>query len=136
MWAGDDNGLLRYDGRSWNVPGGAGEIPEEYISDIAEAPDGTLWVVADGALYQLEGEQWRRFEWPGGWLDNMAVAPDGTVWAGHEGLGHFDPHTGSWQTFGVADGLVHHVVEAIYVTPDGAVWVGTKGGIGRYIPQQ
>lgn len=134
LWVGGEDALVRYDGSDWNAPTASGD-PPEYVSDIAEAPDGSLWVVADGALYHLDGNQWIQFSWPGeGWMETLAIGPDGTVWAGHEDLGHFDPSSGVWETFTTADGLVHHQVEAIYVTPDGVVWVGTIGGVSRYVP--
>jgi ligand-binding sensor domain-containing protein len=102
---------------------------------MAEAPDGSLWVTADGDLYRFEGEQWSRFEWPGsGWVESVAVAPDGAVWAGYEGLGRFDPATGTWRIFTTDDGLVHQEVRAIHITPEGVVWVGTPSGISRYVP--
>jgi ligand-binding sensor domain-containing protein len=126
--------LVRFDGADWVTPDVSGSAPG-WVDDMAEAPDGSLWVTADGELYHLDGGRWSRFAWPGGgWVESVAVAPDGAVWAGYEGLGRFDPSTGVWQTFSTDDGLAHQEVQAIHVTSEGVVWVGTRGGISRYVP--
>jgi len=139
VWAGGDYGLVRYDGSGWSASDATGNAPpvggeEADVHGIAQAPDGSLWVVAYGSLYHLDGDQWSRFDWPDNWIETMAVAPDGTVWVGGDGLGHFDPSTGAWQTFTTADGLVSQQVYAVHVTPEGVVWVGTEGGLSRYVP--
>jgi ligand-binding sensor domain-containing protein/tRNA A-37 threonylcarbamoyl transferase component Bud32 len=134
LWLGGVSGLVRFDGVEWVTPDGDGTALD-WIDDIAEAPDGSLWVTANGDLHHLDGEQWSRFGWPGsGWVESVAVAPDGAVWAGYEGLGRFDPTTGTWQIFTTEDGLVHQEVRTIYITPEGVVWVGTPGGISRFVP--
>jgi streptogramin lyase len=105
------------------------------VDDLAEAPDGSLWIAADGELGHLTDGRWSYFAWPSdGWLERVAVGPDGSVWAGHEGLGRYDPASGDWQLFTPADGLAHRIVRAIHVTPEGLVWVGTEGGVSRYVP--
>jgi ligand-binding sensor domain-containing protein len=136
VWAGGSDGVIRYDGIGWSVPDASGD-PPELVSGIAEAPDGSLWVVADGILYQLDGDQWRRFPWPGeGWAERVDVGPDGVVWVGYDGLGRFDPQSGAWKIYTTDDGLLHPVVLAIRVTPDGVVWVGTVGGVSRFVPEE
>jgi ligand-binding sensor domain-containing protein/tRNA A-37 threonylcarbamoyl transferase component Bud32 len=138
VWVGGEAGLVRYDGESWSGPQAAGNAPQEYVDAIAAAPDGGLWVVGEGALYHLDDGQWSRFDSPDdSWISVLAVGPDGTVWVDSDrGLAHFDPLSGDWETFTVADGLVHPDVNAILVTPEGVVWVGTVGGISRYVPEE
>jgi ligand-binding sensor domain-containing protein len=134
IWIGGEEGLARYEGRTWSTPEALGDAPQ-LIDDLAEAPDGSLWVAADGELAHLTDGRWSYSVWPTyGWLESVAVAPDGSVWAGYEGLGRYDPATGDWQIFTLADGLAHQYVQAIHVTPEGVVWVGTEGGISRYVP--
>jgi serine/threonine protein kinase/ligand-binding sensor domain-containing protein len=136
FWLGGGEGLARFDGSGWSTLVASGEAPD-WVDDMAEAPDGSLWVAADGELYHLADGQWSRFNWPGdGWIERVAVAPDGSVWVGYEGLGRFDPSNGAWQIFTTDDGLIHPEVRAIYVTPDGVVWVGTSGGVSRFVPDK
>jgi ligand-binding sensor domain-containing protein/tRNA A-37 threonylcarbamoyl transferase component Bud32 len=144
QWLVTDSGVIRYDPATleWTAYSEADHPVLEDVSTILVTHDGTLWlggvaglVRFDGDLYRFEGEQWSRFEWPGsGWVESVAVAPDGAVWAGYEGLGRFDPATGTWRIFTTDDGLVHQEVRAIHITPEGVVWVGTPSGISRYVP--
>jgi ligand-binding sensor domain-containing protein len=134
LWVGGEQGLAEYDGSTWADPEASGAAPE-FVDDITDAPDGSLWVAADGDLYHLRDGQWEWIEWPyDGWMERIAVAPDGGVWAGYEGFGRFDPASRTWQAFTPADGLVHPLVLSIHVTPEGVVWVGTAGGLSRYVP--
>jgi serine/threonine protein kinase/ligand-binding sensor domain-containing protein len=134
VWAGGEDGLVRYDGSTWSAPEASGSAPE-YVYDLAEAPDGSLWVAADGELGHLADGRWSYTRWPSdGWLETLAFGPDGSVWAGYEGLGRFNPADGDWQMFTPRDGLAHQVVQSIHVTPEGVVWVGTEGGLSRYVP--
>jgi ligand-binding sensor domain-containing protein len=134
VWLGGEEGLVQYDGRTWRSPAAAGDAPRR-VNDLAQAPDGSLWVVADGKLAHLAEDRWAAFVWPGeGWIERVTVGPDGNVWAGYDGLGRYDPDSGEWQIFTPEDGLVNWTVLAIHVTPEGVVWVGTEGGVSRYVP--
>jgi ligand-binding sensor domain-containing protein len=134
VWVGGEEGLIQGDGNSWSTPEASGNAPQ-FVDDLAEAPDGSLWIAADGELVHLAEGRWSYSAWPTeGWLERVAVGPDGIVWVGHDGLGRYDPATGDWQIFEPADGLAHQTVLAIHVTPDGVVWVGTASGVSRYVP--
>jgi ligand-binding sensor domain-containing protein len=134
VWFGGEEGLLHYDGHRWGPPEASGDAPE-YVSGLAEAPDGSLWIAADGALGHLADGQWSYFAPSGdGWWQKVAVGPDGRVWAGGEGLVCHDPAIGEWQSYTPDDGLVHRLVRSIHVTPEGVVWVGTEGGLSRFVP--
>jgi ligand-binding sensor domain-containing protein len=136
LWLGGKEGLGRYDGNEWSTPAASGDAPL-LVDDLAEAPDGSLWLAADGALVHLAADRWSYFAWPSdAWLERVAVGPEGKVWAGYEGLGRYDPVSGDWQLFGPGDGLVYRLVQAILVTPEGVVWVGTEGGVSRYVPPE
>jgi serine/threonine protein kinase/ligand-binding sensor domain-containing protein len=133
VWLGGEEGLVRFDGSTWR-PETSDNTPQS-VSDIAEAPDGSLWVAADGELGHLADGRWSYFSTPSdGSLERVAVGPDGSVWAGYDGLGRYDPVSGAWQMFEPDDGLVNWTVQAIHVTPEGVVWIGTEGGVSRYVP--
>jgi hypothetical protein len=136
VWVGGEDGLVQYDGAGWRTPEASGDAPQ-FVDDLVEGLDGSLWVAADGELGHLADGRWTYATWPSdGWLETLAVGPDGSIWAGYEGLGRYDPASGAWQMFTTADGLVHRTVLAVHVTPEGVVWVGTEGGISRYAPQR
>ena len=54
--------------------------------DAAEAPDGTLWFIADHHLYRLSGDRWTEIPLDTaviqGQMRGIAVASDGTLWIG------------------------------------------------------
>jgi len=136
VWVGGEVELVQFDGSSWTAPAASGDAPV-YVDDLAEGPDGSLWVAADGELGYLADGRWHYYPWPSdGWLETLAIGPDGSVWAGYEGLGRYDPASGTWQMFTTDDGLVHQTVHAIHVTPEGVVWVGTAGGVSRLAPSR
>ncbi len=134
VWVGGEAGLVQYDGSAWSTPAASGDTPQ-YVDDLAEGLDGSLWAAVDGELWHLADGRWSRYPWPSeGWLETVAVGPDGSIWAGYEGLGRYDPSSDTWEIFTTDDGLVHMTVGAIHVTPEGVVWVGTEGGVSRYVP--
>jgi serine/threonine protein kinase/ligand-binding sensor domain-containing protein len=134
VWVGGEEGLIRYDGNAWSAPEASGDAPQ-FVDDIAEAPDGSLWLAADGELVHLADDRWSYFHWPTeGWLERVAVGSNGIVWVGHDGLGRLDPATGDWQILEPGDGLAHPEVLSIHITPEGVVWVGTPAGVSRYVP--
>lgn len=136
VWLGGEEGVVRYDGDSWSTPIASGDAPQ-LVDDLTEAPDGSLWVTADGELGRLADGRWSYFAWPAeGWVEVVAIGPDGSVWVGYEGLGRFDPAGGGWQLFTPADGLGYGNVQAIHVTPEGVVWIGTEAGVSRYVPPE
>jgi ligand-binding sensor domain-containing protein len=136
LWLGGEEGLVRYDGSAWNPPEASGSAPQA-VYDLAEAPDGSLWVAADGKLGHLTDGRWSYTTWDSdGWLERVTIGPDGSVWAGYEGLGHYDPASDDWERFTPAEGLGHLIVRAIHVTPEDVVWIGTEGGVSRYVPPE
>ncbi len=136
VWLGGEQGLVQYDGGAWSTPAASGN-PPQFVDDLAEAPDGSLWIAADGELGHFTEGRWSYIGWPtDGWMETVAIGPDGSVWAGYDGLGRYDPSSGDWQMFTPADGLGHWNVQSIHVTPEGVVWVGTEAGVSRYVPSR
>jgi ligand-binding sensor domain-containing protein/tRNA A-37 threonylcarbamoyl transferase component Bud32 len=133
VWVGGGEGLAWYDGSTWRLEDS--DNTPHAVSDIAEAPDGSLWVAAEGGVGHRADGRWSYPAWNSdGWVEWVTVGPDGSVWACHQGLGRYDPDADRWEMFTAADGLVHSVVTAVYVTPEGVVWIGTTGGVSRYVP--
>jgi len=134
VWAGGQEGLVRYDGSAWSA-GETSTAELRDVKDIAQAADDSLWLAADGSLIHLaDGKQYAYHRPDDSYLDRLAIAPDGSVWTGYEGVGRFDPGTNRWQLFSTADGLIDTRVTDILVTPDGAVWIATESGVSRFVP--
>ncbi len=134
-WVGCNEGLLHYDGNQWAAPQAAGQGPQTMVSHFTPAPDGSLWMIGNGQLFQLKDGQWKNIQDSNfTWFEGLAIAPDGAIWAGYGELARYDPTTSQWQYFKTTDGLVYPEIYAIHVTSEGVVWVGTRNGISRYTP--
>ena len=94
VWLATENGLFASQGSGMNrrfqlvrdplLP--AGEYP-----DIAQGPDGRIWVLSDGQLLSFDGAVWRRID-PGNAklgkrLECIAVDADDWIWVGGDGAG-------------------------------------------------
>jgi sugar lactone lactonase YvrE len=130
--------LLQFDGADWTVLPVSdiethGDGVSAWATDIAVAPDGTLWIASWEELLRYDGTTWDRFTvadgLPSGAVNSVAVAPNGDVWVGTTegfegesagGVARFDGD--AWTAFDASDGLYANSVSAVDVGPDGTVW--------------
>ncbi|MDP4299120.1 ligand-binding sensor domain-containing protein [Leptothrix discophora] len=121
-----------------------------YVFAMLAAADGSIWAGTwGGGASRWDGQSWRSVSRRDGLAGNivyaLAQAGDGALWFGtDQGLCRWQPGPdgfqagfpggGTWQTFGVADGLPDRHVYAIAVAPDQRVWAGTRGGVVRVGP--
>ena len=143
MWFGTENGLNRYDGYEFEQfrreRGNPVALNNDFIYDLAEAPDGTLWVATKGgglSGYDPKSGEFRNYrrenDDSSGIAGNFARAvladEDGTVWVGLRdgGLNRFDPRS---ETFThVVLGEASTVV-ALHRDAAGILWVGSDQGL-------
>jgi ligand-binding sensor domain-containing protein len=135
LWAATTGGVVE-----WNLATGshvqytmADGLAANYVADVAQAPDGSLWFATLGGVSHLAGGGWTTYTFAHGLADeavqSIAVTEDGTVWAGTtEGISRFDG--ASWKTHFPGDRAWQ-----IDIGPDGAVWFACDGaGLRRYTP--
>lgn len=116
--------------------------PDDSVSDIAVAHDGSVWVATygHGVARQLPGENtWKFFTEQdvlgANDVNRITAMDDGSVWfATLNGASRFDGKT--WKTFTTADGLLNNYVRSIAKAPDGSLWFATKDGVSRYMPDK
>ncbi|HSM14248.1 MAG TPA: two-component regulator propeller domain-containing protein, partial [Thermoanaerobaculia bacterium] len=134
LWIGRHHGLAVWrDGRVVGVPAGA--LDDDTINDLAEDPDGTLWIASNSSgLWALDAGGARRVEdFPGLGTDSvnaLLVARDGALWAATlDGvLRRRGDEIDVWtRNHGLPSSYVTDLVEG----PDGAVWAATRGGLVR-----
>ena len=94
LWAGTQNGLFRYDGRSFSDFGTGAGMPGTYVQSIHESPDGTLWVGSNHGMSYLRGGRFVHTGLPlppwgqAFFRRGIVSSPSGEVYlAHHEGLG-------------------------------------------------
>jgi ligand-binding sensor domain-containing protein len=104
-----------------------------YITRLAAAPDGTLWMGSDNdGAFHYDGSAWRQFTQEDGLADNsvhdFAFGPDGAVWAvTWFGVSRFDGET--WHTTRMEKDFMGNDFHSLAISPDGRVWVGGGEGL-------
>jgi ligand-binding sensor domain-containing protein len=120
-------GVSRFDGETWTTYTEEDGLAGNWVSDIAIAPDGALWLATAGGLSRFDGTAWQTFVTADGLVSDevtsVAVAADGLVCAGTDvGISCFNG--ASWTTY-TSGGPASNLVPSIAVAPDGTVWAGS-----------
>ena len=134
-------GLFRFDGTSWTRFTENEGLSSDYITGIAEWPNGKLWVGTFFGLSQLDLDD----ENPS-WLNKVdfqirlpkvrsLVATDDALWFcflpnRSGGVVRYDGT--SWTTFTQEDGLISDGVNSIQNTSDGSLWFTAQDGLTKY----
>jgi signal transduction histidine kinase len=121
------------------------ELGGAFPRSIVQAPDGTLWIATNEALYRREGEWLERID-PAGELTLAELAPRellldsrGTLWVGTRRSGlawSTDPAAPRpvFRRLGSGAGLPSDYVLALAEDELGRIWIGTGRGLVRFDP--
>jgi hypothetical protein len=152
IWADPFNGVVVFDGTTWNSYTEASNGLPRMPSLAAVAPDGSAWVELSGegcvatgpdsetcatpaaGVARFDGTRWTVFTTADGLVDDDAglfVGSDGTVWAaGGMVTGAVSRFDGTrWITVEVPELAGAHALAA---APDGALWLSSADGLLRY----
>jgi signal transduction histidine kinase/CheY-like chemotaxis protein/sugar lactone lactonase YvrE len=144
-WIATTTGVRRLDRAGLRFVGVTGS-PQEVVSGIAFAPDGTLWLQRLGALerYAIDDRtlvRTDRFDSDSGWPalaeGDLAVDRDGNVWAtSPRGLWRAEPDTRRVRRFDQRDGLpgAEFLSNSLAVGADGSLYAGTLTGAVAFDP--
>jgi signal transduction histidine kinase/ligand-binding sensor domain-containing protein/CheY-like chemotaxis protein len=143
IWAGTDNGLFRYDGRSFHSYSAKAGLPSATVFGLAESPDGVLWAATQRGLARKDGERFKVADL-GGRTDpvskiqfdghgRMYVVTDSRLVAGERlANGRYRFHT----VFeGGVNGLLTEPAGSVWFTSGGELY-RSFGGIYRPVGQQ
>jgi len=135
LFVGTQEGLARFDGRTWTVLDQAAGMPCEGILALVSTPDGALWAGTStcGLVRLFQGSITHLPTRPGQEGDRVNVlerAPDGTLWVGtSHGLARLNADL----SFTFLPELGTAEIRAIAAAPaEDSVWVGTRAsGVWR-----
>ena len=137
-------GVMRFDPSAgpehaaWTVYTTQDGLIQNMVYDIAQTPDGAIWVGTRGGLNRFDGTHWESFT-PGGDQERQrchafCVARDGSLWMGHfediDGATRYDGE--AWTRYTEADGLLGTSVTDICEHSDGTLWFATLEGVSRF----
>jgi len=90
------SGVASFDGQAWTRYTAADGLASDDGTVVA-APDGTVWVVHDGAISCFDGDTWTAHDVTGSSRSRAVGGSDGTLWlATNNGIIHFDGVTTTW----------------------------------------
>lgn len=136
LWFATTRGAHRFDGTEWLSYGVDDGLADDYVQDVVETRDGSIWFATQSAgISRFDGTNWTTYTTQDG-LPSETIpdgeplfeAPDGQLWAGFAGggLSRFDGR--HWHRVELPWDL-RASVRDITATPDGSIWVATGAGI-------
>jgi signal transduction histidine kinase/ligand-binding sensor domain-containing protein len=105
------------------------------IVDLAQTPDGYLWLASDAGLFSFDGMKFQQFKQQDGpELRNDAVSAilvdrTGDLWVGFRFGGVSNIHDGQVRAYGFAEGLPKHSVFEIVEDKNENKWAATSVGL-------
>jgi ligand-binding sensor domain-containing protein/signal transduction histidine kinase len=137
LWIGAQQGLARWDQRTWTVYTSRDGLSGEGIQAIADDVDGDLWVgTAGGGLDRLHDGSWTVIRKSEGQLpsDNVSslyIDREGALWIGTDGAGLARLRHGQWTHYTRQDGLVSNTIGYLLEDHWGYLWIGSNAGLMR-----
>jgi signal transduction histidine kinase/streptogramin lyase len=142
LWIGGVDGLVRFDGLTFERIGPPPSSPERIVvARLLAAGDGTLWIGLarkKGMLLWRNGRlEDARMPNPSREVNDIAQGPDGAIWVSRGGraersLARY--FKGSWTEFDTASGLPLEPAWNPLFAKDGTLWLTTESGVYRMRP--
>ncbi|NNL62488.1 MAG: diguanylate cyclase [Woeseiaceae bacterium] len=148
MWFATENGLNSYDGYEFRhfkrERGNPSALGNDFIFDVAEAKDGSLWLATNGGgLANLDRKSGEVRSWHHDAADENSISSSivrslyvddaGIVWIGTRGAGldRFDPLTESFTNVDLGDVNTNGTIFTISEATGSALWIGGDHGLVR-----
>ena len=134
FWAAQPQNISRYNGKTWSSYPLAENTKlngkEDFLQDIALAPDGKLWTITSSQVSRFDGSAWQVFDpekKPNGKYiyTKIIVDNNGNPWVASPG-GLFTYQEGHWKSF-FQPALP--APGSLAIDPQKMIWIGTLSGI-------
>jgi ligand-binding sensor domain-containing protein/signal transduction histidine kinase len=145
LWFCTDEGLSRFDGRSFTNYSVRDGLPHPWVNDLLETRDGAYWVATDAGVcrYHPKGKQrfrvYRPSVRPGAARVNALMEDhDGDIWCGtYDGLYRLQRNPGHEVRFireeigAPADFYEGSLINSIFLDRRNTLWVASRSGLYR-----
>ena len=125
----------QYGFQNWTVEDG---LPQNLIRGIAQTPDGYLWIATLDGLVRFDGVRFtvfNRSNTPGivsNRFGGMYQGRNGDLWLDNEIGGITRYHQGSFQNYGMREGIAQNNVKGATVDDAGDLWILSGDRIERW----
>lgn len=115
------------------------------ILSISEDSRGMIWIGTEGGGLNRYDKEQKTFQYflhreNDNSISNNSVGcvledSRGHLWIStKDGLNHYDPATGKFNTFSVEDGMNGNIVQGILEDDQGYLWISTNSGLSKFNP--
>ncbi len=136
LYAGTTEGVVRFNGRSWDSLAQIGSQAVNTVQHVAITPDGRVWAATQAGLSVYDGSGWQLFTTADGLASedvrSVAANADGSVWLGYgeQGLGLTQVELSGGLPLITAVSPPNEQIFAIL--PSGSdLWLGSSTGVLR-----
>ncbi|HEX5400166.1 MAG TPA: two-component regulator propeller domain-containing protein, partial [Verrucomicrobiae bacterium] len=137
LWAGTQNGLADFDGRSWRLLTTHDGLSDDSVRAIVEDSASNLWVgTGNGGLNCFKDGKFTVYHAdvdgpPGDDVSCLYAETNGVLWVGTGGHGLARFENGRWARFSTKHGLASDSISYITADREGYLWVGSNEGLMR-----
>lgn len=137
LWFATTRGAHRFDGIEWLSYGVEDGLAADYLVDVVETRDGSIWFAAESAgISRFDGTNWTTYTTQDGLASDTIMdgeplfeAPDGQLWAGFTGGGISRFDGTRWHRVEPPWDLSRAAIWDITATPDSSIWIATGAGV-------
>jgi signal transduction histidine kinase len=137
LWAGTQNGLAHFDGRSWKLFTVRDGLSGNSIRAIAQDTNGDFWIGTEssGLNFLANGKftsiQKSENGLPCDDISCLFVDDGNNLWVGTFGHGLARLQNGKWTHFSTDNGLASDSISYIIEDSEGYLWLGSNAGLMR-----